>query len=173
MGSMEDFLVPLRVEKARLRAHLETIPEFQLYEHVSRLLAEYERGLPAALPPASPPVETSPPPAPGAPPPAGRPEAGMLAIQEAAAKFLSRRRSRATSPEIHEALIRRGLMEPGERDRRRVTSYLSRDKETFDNTPGEGYGLVKWCSHAPEEDPPEGGEWSSAGRTNSAGAMTL
>lgn len=71
-------------------------------------------------------------------------DTGMRAICDAAAVFLREKKSRAVSSEIHAALVKRGLMESGTRDRGRVTSYLGRSKKIFDNVRGEGYGLVEW-----------------------------
>ena len=71
-------------------------------------------------------------------------DTGMRAICDAAAVFLREKKSRAESSEIQAALVKRGLMESGTRDRSRVTSYLGRSKKIFDNVRGEGYGLVEW-----------------------------
>lgn len=171
---MEEFVAALRAEKERLRSHLETIPEFQKYESVSMLLMQYEDGL-GASPPETPPGQSPPPPLAGEQPSVAPAQRGMTAIQDAAFDFLGRKGARASSPEIHKELIRLGLVEPGERGRKMITSYLSRDNTNFDNKRGEGYGLVEWSSRPRKSDPHEGGgsDVSSAARMNGAGLAAL
>jgi hypothetical protein len=77
----------------------------------------------------------------------------MAAVQRASAAFLRAKGTRAASPEIHAEMVRLGLMKPGERDRTMVTSYLSRDKATFDNVRGQGYGLCEWSASRPDHGP--------------------
>jgi hypothetical protein len=78
------------------------------------------------------------------PPPFMRTANGMNAILDAAAAFLRRKGSRAESTEIHAALILQGLLKEGPSERSKVTSYLGRAKQKFDNVRGKGYGLTEW-----------------------------
>lgn len=133
----EQLVRALRARRDELHRELAADPTFQEYEQITELLDRYERAPPSVppVPPAHPP-ERAPPFAPTA--------RGMAAVVDAAATFLRQKGSRAESGEIQDALVKSGLMERGARDRSRVTSYLGRRKDLFDNVRGEGYGLVEW-----------------------------
>lgn len=153
----------LRARLEELRFELLEDPRFQEYERVKSLLdvwstladqppAPKPRGSPLAERPPAPRPQGSTmadqPPVPWLPGKVGRvvTDTGMAAVCEAAAEFLRKKGSRAPSGEIQAALVDGGLMRPGRRDRTRVTSYLGRKKEVFDNIRGEGYGLVEWSA---------------------------
>lgn len=146
----------LRARLEELRFELLEDPRFQEHERVKLLLDVWST---VAERPPAPKLRGSTladqPPVPWLPGKVGRvvTDTGMAAVCEAAAEFLRKKGARAPSGEIQAALVDGGLMRPGPRDRSRVTSYLGRKKEMFDNIRGEGYGLVEW-SAAPSTNRP-------------------
>ena len=162
----------LRERRDQLRNELRGDPRFQEFEQVCQLLWLYESReaaepardvKPASAAPATSARPSASRQAPSAvasssaarPEPASRAPAaprplfvpsptGMRAVIDAAAEYLREKGDRADSAEIEGALIEKGILKGGPADRSKVTSYLGRTKNVFDNVKGQGYGLKEW-----------------------------
>jgi len=142
---MTDLIAALREELSRLRGELIKQTRFRRYEMISALLADYEIGNDREeekqIPPATGDTERTP-----------APQQRFIRSDDSkqvqwitgSVNYLREIRRRAQSPDIQRALVEAGLMEPGIASRRVLSSYLSREKQTFDNVPGQGYGLREW-----------------------------
>jgi hypothetical protein len=144
---MADLVKALRERQVQLRNELVENATFQEYDLVCRLLERHGAAIsePGSDgrndPQRKQPSRQEPSNRPG---PFTRTEKGMNAVIEASAEYLRQKGARAASAEIHEELVRRGILDAGDGDRSKVTSYLGRAKKLFDNVRGEGYGLVEW-----------------------------
>jgi hypothetical protein len=151
---MADLPAALREELSRLRGELIRQPQFRRYEMISALLADYEsendREEEKQILPATRNAERTP----GVHQRFVRSDdSKQVQWIAGAVNYLREIRRRAQSPDIQRALVEAGLMEPGIAARRVLSSYLSREKQTFDNVPGQGYGLREWTLEPKPEVP--------------------
>jgi hypothetical protein len=144
-----DLIKSLRERQDALREELLEDPKFQEYDLVTQLLQRHEASVVVTKPiPLMESVKVSSQQRKLAVRPRAhfqRTATGMAAVVEASADYLRRKGSRAGSAELHSELVRRRILHSGSDDRSKVTSYLGRKKDLFDNVRGEGYGLREWA----------------------------
>lgn len=165
----KELIAALRKERVRILEQLHTDPLFQHLRKIEGLLAVYEARNSSVEAAADATAETqvtrhTPKERPPKKPSFKRTETGMYQVQRAGEEYLRRKGSRASSSEIAQHLVEQGLIKPHPRQAATVSSYLSRDKEVFDNVakPGQGYGLKEWSRPGPKAETPDSGQLSGA-----------
>jgi hypothetical protein len=172
---MADFVVALREEVDRLREALRADPRFRRYEMTAQLLAEYEQEAMVATerPSRRSEITAAQPRRNGTGPFVRSEGSNATRWTDAAEQYLKAKGSRAQSGEIHDALVKDGVMPPDDAAKTNLTAYLSREKERFDNIKGkgQGYGLREWS--LPKSETPDSSELSGAPMTNGAEPLSL
>ena len=136
---MDDYSLFLEKEIERLRAVIGETPEGKRLSLFERHLKEYRQLATPSDPVIVPQhhhlkAETG---------RYGRDGSKAAIIVKATEDYLKRRRKRAQSSEIVQALQEAGIDLPEEKASAFVSSYLS-TSPLFDNVKGEGYGLAEW-----------------------------
>ena len=136
--AMDQYSLFLEKEIESLRAIIAETPEGKRLSLLERHLKEYRQlGMP------SDPVMVPQHPLKAETGRYGRDGSKAAVIVKASEDYLKRRRKRAQSSEIVQALQEAGIDLPEEKASAFVSSYLS-TSPLFDNVKGEGYGLVEW-----------------------------
>lgn len=160
-------------EVAKLEQELNEIPAFRRWKLAKAIVEEYDH---VTTPPVESPGSSSSGPQqrlPQAEPHvAPKQEAKAPTIIRAAVKYLRERNCRATSTEMADALVARGVEISGKSKAATLSAYLSAAKDEIDNVRGEGYGLKEWSKSVPpsgpdpDEETPDSGKLSGASWSN-------
>ena len=153
---MTEFLESLLAEQTRLRGEIEARLLERRLEAVTAIIALYQPGNEEARPI---PSWASPPKAPAQ----NRQKSVATAIGDAAEEYLRKVRRRAQTRELVAEVRRLGIRDGGDDEMiATVSSYLSADKDRFDNVRGEGYGLKEWTKPPQSDWPPPSAAQSTA-----------
>lgn len=146
----QDIIKSLLKEEHNLLQKLRENSDFRRFEAVGQMIAVY-RATATPVPKAEEPkTRTETPPEHPANPlkeiaiGAGAGKSVSALIVENARDFLHKKRSRATSGEIGDEMIKRGLPITRERRSNLVSAALSAKSHIFDNVKDQGYGLTEW-----------------------------
>jgi hypothetical protein len=138
-----DFLEAAKAEERRLLAELHATPAYRRLEAIRATLNAYkdDLGLASTNPAKAEPGLT-------ATTPAQQPTSKRSIWLNGATNYLRQKGARATSGELVQALISRGIDLGSETNPAWKLSSILSGSPLFDNVRGEGYGLTEWPKRA-------------------------